>query len=123
MIKIKDGVKLKFVVPQMAIALSVVDGILNQFTPNTIITSANDLTHMKGSLHYAGQAFDFRTHDIVLLSKYRDRTEMLEDLKRTVKENLGGEFDVLIEDASGPNEHMHVEWDPKDIKVTAPTLT
>lgn len=56
-------------------------------------TSIRDGNHGAGSLHYIGQAFDFR-RDGVLISEIRDV--------------LSRNFDVVDE-----LDHYHVEYDPK----------
>ena len=75
-----------------------------------IITSANDSTHSKRSLHYRGLALDFRTHNVP-----RDKVT---GLVLAVKNALGSEFDVLLEDFKLPNEHLHIEHDPRLTKET-----
>lgn len=69
-----------------------------------IITSGNDGKHMLNSKHYTDEALDFRTHHL--------EPSMKEQLEREVKLRLGSDYDVILEDLNGPNEHMHVEYDP-----------
>ena len=38
---------------------------------------------------------------------------MEDNLRVAVATNLGPDFDVVLEDKDGPNEHLHVEYDPK----------
>ena len=59
-----------------------------------IITSQREGNHGYGSLHYNGNAFDFRKADNIT--------------KRDIADRLGNDFDV-VEHAT----HMHVEYDPK----------
>lgn len=58
------------------------------------ITSLRDGNHSPHSLHYTGNAVDFRNH--VKISK------------REMQEVLGRDFDVVVE-----STHVHVEYDPK----------
>jgi len=84
----------------MLLAAMRIDDILQLMGVECWITSANDLTHMSGSLHYEGRALDFRTRDIpsALLSSFHAK----------VKSALGNEFDVVLE-----RDHLHVEYQPK----------
>jgi hypothetical protein len=88
----------------MLLALRVVEDQMDLFHCDTVITSANDSQHMAESLHYRGAALDFRT-------KHTGRSKAIADAVQKVLAPLG--FDVLLEDAGGENEHLHVEYDPK----------
>lgn len=113
MISLKAGVSLKDLQPQTVLAMMVVSQCLfDKGLKNFTVTSCNDSTHMAGSLHYKGFAFDTRTHDITLAN----RSIWLEQLQKDVKNLLGSEFDVILEDLGGPNEHLHTEYDPKPLK-------
>lgn len=76
--------------------------VLLAMLPNTVITAATDGPHSRASLHYSGSALDFRTRDLGL-----DRHGM-ESLAKTLRERLGHDFDVVLEET-----HLHVEWQPK----------
>jgi UDP-N-acetylenolpyruvoylglucosamine reductase len=65
-----------------------------------VLTSANDGQHGFGSLHYAGLAVDVRTHHVT--------ANDIEPLADTIREALGPQFDVVLEDT-----HIHVEFQPK----------
>lgn len=69
------------------------------------ITSGNDGVHMRGSKHYEDAALDIRTKNLSKTDKHL--------LKDTIKSRLGRDFDLVLEDEDGPNEHLHVEYDPK----------
>lgn len=107
MIVLKPGVKLTDLYPQMVLGAIVVDGIMCHgmgATYECVITSANDGKHSIISWHYKGRALDFRT---------KTYTGDLEMLVQTAKRALGPDFDVVLEDIGGENEHLHVEYDPK----------
>ena len=70
------------------------------------ITSANDGKHKEGSFHYQNQALDFRLHNV----PPHKRGALVAEVRRA----LGPAFDVLHEAQGSPNEHLHVEYDPKN---------
>ena len=70
-----------------------------------VVTSGMDGKHKDGSLHYQGLAFDFRTKHMA--DQLKDK--LIEDLRN----RLTSDFDILLEDRGGENEHLHVEFDPK----------
>ena len=102
--KLKHGVRIADLTPQMALAAIVVREVYRDLDPgcSCTITSANDSKHSDKSLHYSGRALDFRTHDFT-----GDKQQLLYSLK----EALGPEFDVLLEADGTPNQHIHIEWD------------
>ena len=68
---------------------------------DTIITSANDSTHMPTSLHYKGRALDFRIKHVKLI---KDRQTIFQELRTALKK-----YDVLWEGKGTSNEHLHIE--------------
>lgn len=70
-----------------------------------LVTSGNDKVHARGSKHYTDEALDLRTKHLKSEDKHKLRTE--------VKRRLGRDFDVILEDEGGTNEHLHVEHDAK----------
>lgn len=70
------------------------------------ITSVNDGVHKPGSLHYNGNAVDIRSkvfkHELVekAVSLFRSSPD-------------GPRYDLLFEAPGTPNEHLHLEFDPK----------
>lgn len=72
---------------------------------DVVVTSGNDSTHMARSRHYTDEALDFRTKTMGAQTK----RQFMADLKA----RLGADFDLVLEDDGGPNEHLHVEYDPK----------
>ena len=65
-----------------------------------VITALTDGKHMEGSLHYKGQAADFRTNDI--------SPAVAALIVKNTKEALGADYDVILEAS-----HGHLEHDPK----------
>lgn len=105
MTALKSGVKLAGLQPQMVLGLLIASSIADDMDLDLVVTSANDGKHMVGSKHGTGEAIDLRTHDWPTEVKLR----FVEKLRAC----LTAEFDLLFEDQDGPNEHVHVEFDPK----------
>jgi len=123
--KIKSGVSIRGIQPEMAIAFLLVSQHFHENGIPCVITSTTEGQHGKASLHYIGHAMDFRTRDLiqVLKDEYKDenktlsrtheeeslhvKTEMAKFLT-ALKESLGGEFDIVLE-----STHLHVEFQPK----------
>lgn len=76
-----------------------------------IITSGSerDEYHSYGSLHYAGAAWDFTTKD------WGVELEVKAAMVVDYNDRLGPDFDLILEDPGGPNEHAHLESQPKRI--------
>ena len=100
---IKNGVDLRGLSPQMAIAYTIACRCYGQY--DCVITSANDSKHGPNSLHYKGQALDLRTRHL--------NGQGLQAVYLKLKESLGEQFDVVLE-----SDHIHVEWDPKDKSIS-----
>lgn len=107
MFKLKKGVMLDKVQPQMVVAAMVVCSIYEEAGYDCTITSGNDGVHSTGSLHYRGLALDFRTRNVP--------EDLRDDLQRAVQVALNGEasnfvgdYDVVLE-----KTHLHVEYDPQ----------
>lgn len=62
-----------------------------------VITSACEGNHSPGSLHYSGDAIDFRK-----------AKKAFSEIVASLKKSLGSNYDVVSE-----GDHLHVEWDPK----------
>jgi hypothetical protein len=101
---------------QAALGMCIVAAVYRRIDPGAscTFTSVNDSKHGIGSLHHCREgkytdglcrAFDVRTKDVTANKLY---------LVQEVKASLGPDFDVVLEDPGGPNEHMHVEHDPKE---------
>jgi hypothetical protein len=104
--KLKEGVRLTDLAPQMVLCALVVEEVFAEFGIPCVVTSANDSKHGASSWHYRGRALDFRT-------KYEAVNGREQILRDETKKALGQDFDVVIEAVGTDNEHLHVEWDPK----------
>lgn len=96
--KIKDGVSMSGVRPEIAIALQIVEPILNTYGQETVVTSCMEGRHKRASAHYSGRAVDLRIWDITNKDKCM---EYMQDA-------LGRDYDVIME-----SNHIHLEFDPK----------
>ena len=105
MILLKQGVRLRGLRPEVVMAALVVEGVYEKYGYTCVITSAADQEHSTGSEHYTGLALDFRLNSLPAAT----RPTIVSDVKAA----LGEDFDVLHESAGTPNEHLHVEYDPK----------
>jgi hypothetical protein len=101
--KLKRGVKLNSLTPQIVIALMVAQEEYAKVGTEMVITSANDSTHRAGSDHYFGRAVDLRTRN---LYKVHDK----HGLAKSIHDNLGNRFVCIFEGEGTPNEHIHLAW-------------
>ena len=100
MIKLKRGVKLRGLRPEMLVGIMVAEGVYAKLGYPLIITSVCDRRHSSGSLHYVGLAVDFRTRHLPSSKK------MI--VAGNLRQALGTEFDVVHE-----SDHLHLEFQPK----------
>ena len=107
-LKLKVGVNPAKVVPEMLLGNQIVCSVFQDRHQDCIITSMHDGKHGPNSLHSRDglcRAIDYRT-------------KHLSDMEKTfiinaLKDALGEQYDVVLENLGQPNEHVHVEWDPK----------
>ena len=97
--KLKHGVSVAGVRPEIVLAMQVAENVLRGFGAELTVTSCLEGRHRRNSLHYAGLAFDLRTRDLEV-----DPSEVTARLR----EALGPEFDVVLEPT-----HIHVEFQPE----------
>lgn len=100
------GVNLGGVTPELSLGLVVANEVYALYGANMVITYILDGNHKPNSLHYEGRAADLRTHNI---PDHVDKQELLAELRN----RLGPDFDVLLEDEGNPNEHIHIEFHPE----------
>lgn len=91
---------------QAALGMCIVAAVYHRVDPGAscTFTSVNDSKHSDKSLHYSGNAFDVRTKDVTANKHY---------LVQEVKASLGPDYDVVLENIGGEQEHLHVEYDPE----------
>lgn len=70
------------------------------YNQDLFVTSKRDGNHSDGSLHYNGNAVDFR-YPVQIGSDFSL-------LKEKIKSHVGAGFDVIFE-----QDHVHLEYDPK----------
>lgn len=101
MLKVKSTVRPR----SLVIAAAAINAAQELGLPgDVLITSGNDGKHMTGSKHYTDEALDLRTKHI--------GWHLASSWATAIKRRLGGDYQVLLEDYSKPNEHLHVEYDP-----------
>jgi hypothetical protein len=83
----------------------IVQSVYHHYGQDCVITTGMDGTHSHGSEHYTGLALDYRLHNVPQATR--------ELIVAQVRESLGPDFDVIWEALGTPNEHLHVEYDPK----------
>ena len=93
-------------VPKSAMIATAVNNAGQHVCPDIdmFVTSGNDGTHMKGSKHYTNDALDIRTHHLDVDT----RRALITDIQH----RLGNDYQLVLEDAGKPNEHLHIEYDP-----------
>ena len=96
---IKAGVRVLGVRPEIVLAIGVARAVYTQLGVGAdfVVTSVMEGTHSRASIHYSGGAADLR----------RPRVQA-EQVAATLKEQLGDDFDVILE-----NDHIHCEFQPK----------
>ena len=86
---------------EMLLALTVCNEVYKKYKKIMVITSLNDSTHSRKSLHYSGCAADLRTN-------YFDRSTQLlvvKDIKTRL--SWSPHYDVVLE-----SDHIHIEYQP-----------
>ena len=91
---------------QAILTAAIVNAATDLGLPDMVITSGRDGTHLTTSKHYSDEALDFRTKHLTGTEKHA--------LVAHIFTRLGRDYDVLLEQAGTPNEHGHVEYDPKE---------
>ena len=100
MIRLKRGVSIASLQPQMLVALQVADAVYEKRGLDAIVTSGDEGAHGSGSLHFVGLAVDLRTRTLEPGDRGNVRFEL--------SEALGEGFDVVLE-----GDHIHLEYQPK----------
>ena len=103
--KLKTGVKVGRIQPELVLGLVVANTIHQEITGEPlVVTSLADGKHKNTSLHYKGLAADIRSHDL--------NTAQKTHFSGAMKLALGSEFQLILEDEGKANEHYHLEYDP-----------
>ena len=97
--RIKKGVKLFGLRPEMVVGLMVCDSVYKEFGKELVVTSLTDSKHSAKSAHYNGCGADLRTH-------YFTEDE-LRRVHSKLESELGGDFVVLLE-----SDHFHISYKP-----------
>lgn len=95
--RIKPGVQLSGLKPEMILALLIVEPILVSFGQDLVVTSATDSKHSKNSRHYIGYGADLRSRDIPEPAR--------DEAAREMSAALGSEFYVAFE-----INHFHIQF-------------
>lgn len=101
-VKLKEGVRIVGIKPEMAVAITVIDSIYRMHGQELVITSAVEGKHSKISRHYLGYAIDTRTF-------YFDQ-DALPDVQRDIQNALGDDFYIEHE-----GNHFHIQFNPKQL--------
>lgn len=103
LLKYKAGV----VVSRQAIIAAAVINAANVLgiKKDITVTSGNDSKHKSDSKHYTNEALDIRTKNLTANEKHA--------LHTAVQARLGKHYQVFLEFEHGPQEHLHIEFDPR----------
>lgn len=99
--KIKQGVKITNLKPQLLLAIIVADNVYTIHNQELVITSLDDSVHGNGTLHGQGYAFDCRTSYFSV--------DEAEKVAYEIRTKIDEDFDVVYE-----KDHIHIEYDPKN---------
>jgi len=102
MIKIKSGVRLTGLQPQMVLAAMIGDGVYSKYGVDFVITSGVEGKHSGTSRHYLGYAIDSRTRDFL--------PNDIPKVTKQLREALGDDYYVAFE-----VNHFHISFKPKTI--------
>lgn len=99
-LQIKPGVRILGIKTETLLGVQVVASVYAKHGIDCVITSVIEGVHSRASIHYAGQAVDFRIRDIP--------PHVLSTITLDCKEALAADFDFVLED-----NHYHMEFQPK----------
>lgn len=100
--KIKKGVRLTGIQPEMVIAMTIADQVYRKHGQELVITSGIEGNHHRTSRHYLGYAIDTRTN-------YFNENE-IPIVQRDLVDALGDDFYIQFE-----GNHFHIQFSPKTI--------
>lgn len=108
---VRENVRFAWLDPNMVIALNLLAVWSARHGLDIHITSMNDHSHSKKSLHFRDLALDFQVGKGQLVSQASYKLAM-NDVVNYLKAELGLGFDILYGDEQHKN-HCHVEFDVK----------
>ena len=113
--RLKQGVSLQGLVPQMILVVMVAEDCMKKRGLECVITSANDSKHSDTSLHHGlrGKYTDGLCRAIDIRTRFPELNGLEMSVVNEMKDRLGPDFDIVLEAVATPNEHVHAEWDPK----------
>lgn len=103
--QLKPGTTIYGIRPEMVMCHGSVVSVYNKRGFYCMVTSGVGKKHSKRSLHYVGYALDYRTK------------HLSDDVKRKIVKEIQEALpccDVVLEHLGEEQEHIHVEYDPKD---------
>jgi hypothetical protein len=112
MIRLKPGASVDGTRPVLWWGVAIAAQVFEAHGADLVITSGTDGVHKPGSIHYEGEAFDARSHSL----PDEIKSAVLVELGRA----LGPDWDVILEHPDGPDEHYHLEHDPRPRFRTTP---
>lgn len=100
-----DISKLKPPIRKKLTGLNLIIGGHLPYREEVVITSTYEGNHQPGSLHYAHLAIDIRRPE-----NYRFKSQHIDALLVRLRNFLGSDYDVVLED-----KHIHIEYDPEEV--------
>ena len=99
--------------PETKDAIEKIDLIYKSHGQELVVTSGTeghpgDGVHKHDSLHYSGYAFDCRIW-YFKTGTTAENNQKVNAVAKAIREELGKDYDVLVEE-----DHIHVEYDPKE---------
>jgi hypothetical protein len=91
--------------PELTLGLMAINAVIGPV--RMILTHVMDGVHSRASIHYAGGAGDLVFKDNI---PWEEKEALYE---RSVKA-VGVDFDLVFESKRAPNEHWHLEYQPKE---------
>jgi hypothetical protein len=105
MLTTKSPVRFRVITPALLHMLTTLERLSRELfglpEEGLVITSGSDGVHMKGSRHYTGEALDLRCHTM--------NATIRSALIASLRQALGPQFTVLLEDRGQPQEHLHIQ--------------
>lgn len=95
--KIKKGVRIIGLKPEMNLCLMIIEPITEKYGQELVITSGTEGKHSPTSRHYLGYGVDIRCRDIP--------KPQIPEAVIDMQESLGAEFFVLFE-----GNHIHIQF-------------